>query len=48
VQAHSHYHDTVALFHDSGQSDSFFPKSYGYAVFPTVGEGALGSVRRMA
>jgi lipid-binding SYLF domain-containing protein len=42
VQAHSHYHDTVALFHDSGQSDSFFPKSYGYAVFPTVGEGALG------
>jgi hypothetical protein len=36
------YHDTIALFKNAGQSATFFDKSYAYAVFPTVGEGALG------
>jgi lipid-binding SYLF domain-containing protein len=32
------YTDTVALFKKAGDSAEFFSKSYGYAVFPTVGE----------
>jgi lipid-binding SYLF domain-containing protein len=36
------YSDTVTLFKNAGQSASFFKKSYGYAVFPTVGKGGLG------
>ena len=36
------YSSTVALFKQAGQSSAFFRKSYAYAVFPTVGEGALG------
>jgi lipid-binding SYLF domain-containing protein len=42
------YTDTIELFRNAGESASFFHKSYGYAVFPTVGEagfvvgGALG------
>ena len=36
------YTDTVALFKDAGASSSFFDKSYGYAVFPTIGKGGLG------
>lgn len=36
------YDDTVALFKNAGQSAAFFGKSYGYAVFPTVGKGGLG------
>jgi len=40
--AASSYQETIALFKNAGQSASFFNKSYGYAVFPTVGEGALG------
>jgi lipid-binding SYLF domain-containing protein len=36
------YHDTLSLFKNAGQSASFFDKSYAYAVFPTVGEGAFG------
>jgi lipid-binding SYLF domain-containing protein len=36
------YHDTVTLFKNAGPSAKFFDNSYGYAVFPTVGEGALG------
>jgi lipid-binding SYLF domain-containing protein len=35
------YVDTAASFKAAGQSASFFPKSYGYAVFPTVGKGGL-------
>jgi lipid-binding SYLF domain-containing protein len=42
VQAKSDYRGTVALFRDAGQSDTFFRKSYAYAVFPTIGEGSLG------
>jgi lipid-binding SYLF domain-containing protein len=36
------YSDTVALFKNAGASSSFFHKSYGYAVFPTIGKGGLG------
>jgi hypothetical protein len=42
------YSDTIALFKNAGDSAAFFPNSYAYAVFPTVGEagfsvgGALG------
>ena len=36
------YADTVQLFKNAGQSGTFFEKAYGYAVFPTVGKGALG------
>jgi lipid-binding SYLF domain-containing protein len=35
------YAETVALFKNAGQSASFFSKSYGYAVFPTIGKGGL-------
>lgn len=34
--------ETVKLFQDAGQSASFFGKSYGYAVFPTIGKAGLG------
>jgi len=34
--------DTAKLFKDSSQSSEFFQKSYGYAVFPTVGKGGIG------
>jgi lipid-binding SYLF domain-containing protein len=37
----SKYSDTVNLFRNAGQCATFFDKSYAYAVFPTVGEGAL-------
>jgi lipid-binding SYLF domain-containing protein len=36
------YSDTVSLFKNAGQSSSFFGKSYGYAVFPTIGKAGLG------
>ena len=36
------YDDTVALFQDAGASNAFFAKSYGYAVFPTIGKGGFG------
>ncbi len=32
------YSDTIELFRNAGQSASFFNKSYGYAVFPTIGK----------
>jgi lipid-binding SYLF domain-containing protein len=34
--------DTLKLFQDAGESASFFKKSYGYAVFPTIGKAGLG------
>ncbi len=40
--AASSYHDTINLFKNAGQSSTFFGKSYAYAVFPTIGEGAVG------
>jgi len=35
------YADTVRLFRSAGQSASFFQRSYGYAVFPTIGKGGF-------
>ena len=40
--AASSYHDTINLFKNAGKSSTFFDKSYAYAVFPTIGEGAIG------
>lgn len=42
AHAANSYQDTIALFKNAGKSATFFDKSYAYAVFPTVGEGALG------
>jgi lipid-binding SYLF domain-containing protein len=39
--AASGYHETIDLFKHSGASAAFFDNNYAYAVFPTVGEGAL-------
>ncbi|CAG1010027.1 hypothetical protein BURK1_03733 [Burkholderiales bacterium] len=36
------YSDTVNLFRNAGESGSFFDRSYGYAVFPTIGKGGVG------
>jgi lipid-binding SYLF domain-containing protein len=36
------FKETVDIFRNSGASAGFFANSYGYAVFPTVGSGALG------
>src|SRR5450755_3127376 len=36
------YQDTIAVFKNAGASAAFFGRSYAYAVFPTVGSGALG------
>jgi lipid-binding SYLF domain-containing protein len=33
--------DTIELFKHSGESAVFFDNCYGYAVFPTIGEGGL-------
>src|ERR1700730_4039721 len=38
VASADNYADTVALFKNAGASAQFFPKCYGYAVFPTIGE----------
>jgi lipid-binding SYLF domain-containing protein len=35
------YRDTIELFKHSGESAVFFDHCYAYAVFPTIGEGAL-------
>jgi lipid-binding SYLF domain-containing protein len=32
------YDDTISLFKNAGASAKFFPKCYGYAVFPLIGE----------
>jgi lipid-binding SYLF domain-containing protein len=33
---------TTKLFRDAGESAAFFGKSYGYAVYPTIGKAGLG------
>jgi lipid-binding SYLF domain-containing protein len=38
----SSYSDTITRFRNSDQTTSFFGTCYGYAVFPTIGEGAVG------
>jgi lipid-binding SYLF domain-containing protein len=40
--AAGNYRDTIALFKNAGESSLYFNKSYAYAVFPTIGEGAVG------
>ena len=35
------YAEAISIFKGAGASASYFPKSYGYAVFPTIGSGAL-------
>jgi len=35
------YDDTIAAFKKAGQSGAYFGKSYGYAVFPTIGKGGF-------
>jgi lipid-binding SYLF domain-containing protein len=35
------YSETIKIFRDAGESGKFFGKSYGYAVFPTVGKGGM-------
>jgi lipid-binding SYLF domain-containing protein len=36
------FSDTIKVFRDAGESGTFFAKSYGYAVFPTIGKGGVG------
>jgi len=36
------YSDTIKVFKDAGESGTFFAKSYGYAVFPSIGKGGIG------
>lgn len=36
------YTDTAKLFREAGESAAYFGKSYGYAVFPTIGKAGLG------
>jgi lipid-binding SYLF domain-containing protein len=36
------YSDTIALFKNAGESGTYFAKSHGYAVFPTIGKAGLG------
>jgi hypothetical protein len=35
------YADTIKVFREAGESGQFFNKSYGYAVFPTIGKGGM-------
>jgi len=36
------FDDTIEIFEEAGESDSYFDKSYGYAVFPNIGKGGIG------
>ena len=36
------YTDTIKLFKEAGESSAFFGRSYGYAVFPTIGKAGFG------
>ena len=40
--AQDKYADTRTVFENAGESGGFFAKSYGYALFPTIGKGGLG------
>ncbi len=35
------YDDTIAVFKKAKESGAYFGKSYGYAVFPTIGKGGV-------
>ena len=34
--------EAVTSFRNAGESGAFFAKSYGYAIFPTIGKGGIG------
>jgi lipid-binding SYLF domain-containing protein len=34
--------EAAKLFQNAGQSSAFFPNSYGYAIYPTIGKAAFG------
>ena len=36
------YADAHKIFQNAGESAAFFGKSYGYALFPTIGKGGIG------
>ncbi len=36
------YSETIKVFKNAGESGDFFGKSYGYAVFPSIGKGGIG------
>ncbi len=36
------YQTTINIFKDAGESAEYFNKSYGFAVFPTIGKGGIG------
>lgn len=36
------FQETIDIFKDAGESATFFDRSYGYAVFPTVGRAGVG------
>jgi lipid-binding SYLF domain-containing protein len=36
------FQDTIEVFRGAGESGTFFERSYGYAVFPTVGRAGVG------
>ncbi len=36
------YEDTIKVFSSAGESGEFFGKTYGYAVFPTIGKAGVG------
>jgi lipid-binding SYLF domain-containing protein len=36
------YQSTINVFKKAGESGTYFGKSYGYAVFPTIGKGGVG------
>ena len=36
------YDTTIGVFKGAGESANFFDNSYGYAVFPSIGKGAIG------
>ncbi len=36
------YADALKTFQNAGESRNFFGKSYGYALFPTIGKGGIG------
>jgi len=40
------YAETIKVFQNAGESGSFFANSYGYAVFPTIGN-SYGYWRRL-
>jgi len=41
LAAADQYDDTIDLFKKAGQSGAFFKNSYAYAVYPSIGSGAL-------